>query len=600
MIALLILAAPASPADATPATDPLASGPTVIATLDHDTSLPLTALSRGPGNSGLHRVKPHRPIPSHSKGDANPPAVPQHGAATPTIANAPTLLTSFSYGTQFPDYPKLSVWPDAYYLTVNFFNSAGTAFLGAGVAALDRAKMLQGQPATQQLFQTSTAYGGLLASTVDGPQLPPSGSPNYVVGLGANTTTLAYWKFHADFATPANATFTGPATIAIPSYSEACGGGTCVPQSGTTQRLDSLADRIMYRLPYRNMGDHEAILVQHSVVAGSSTGIRWYELRVSGGNLALFQSGTYAPDAAYRWMGSIAMDGSGGIGLGFSTSSSTTHPGIHYTGRLATDAAGTMTQGEGTILDGAGSQTTNLSRWGDYSAMTIDPADDCTFWYTNEYVPANGTFNWRTRVGTFKLPGCGAPPPPSDFSISANPSAVTVTAGGTGTSTISTAVTSGSAQTVALSASGLPAGASATFNPSSLSAGASSTLTLATSNTTAPGAYPITVTGTGTSATHTTTVTLTVNAPPANDFSISASPGSVSVQQGANGSSTISTAVTSRPADSINLSTSGEPPGTGSSLNPASVTAGDTAALTLTVGSTTGPGTYTITRTGTA
>src|SRR2546423_722356 len=299
MVALLILAAPASLADAKPPTDPT-STPPVIQTLHNDTSLPLTALSRGPGNSGLHRVKPHRPIPDHSRGDTNPPTVAQPGVAVPVSVAAPAILTSFEgIGNGFtgpqgtfsvnsaPPDTNGAVGPDRYYLTVNFFNSAGTAFLGAGVAAMDRAKMLQGQAATQQLFQTSTTYGGLLASTVDGPRLPPSGAPNYVVGLGANTTTLAYWKFHADFVTPGNATFTGPATIAIPSYSEACSGGTCVPQSGTTQRLDSLADRIMYRLPYRNLGDHEAILVNHSVVAGSSTGVRWYELRVSGGNLSL-------------------------------------------------------------------------------------------------------------------------------------------------------------------------------------------------------------------------------------------------------------------------------------------------------------------------
>ena len=136
--------------------------------------------------------------------------------------------------------------------------------------------------------------------------------------------------------------------------------------------------------------------------------MRWYELRISGGSPAIFQQGTYAPDAAFRWMGPASpMDQSGDIALGFSISSSTTHPGIRYTGRLPGDAAGTMGQGEATVITGAGSQNGGLSRWGDYSAITVDPADDCTYWYTNQYIPANGSFNWRTRIGSFKFPSCG-------------------------------------------------------------------------------------------------------------------------------------------------------------------------------------------------
>src|SRR5216117_2993316 len=260
---------------------------------------------------------------------------------------------SFGYGSvNFPDYPKLSVWPDAYYLTVNFFAN-GSTFAGAGVAALDRSKMLVGQAATQQRFQTSTSYGGLLASTLDGSRLPPAGSPNYLVALGT-TSSLATWKYHVDWTTPSNSTFSGPTSLAVASYSEACGGGTCIPQSGTFQRLDSLADRVMYRLAYRNFGDHEALVVNHSVTAGSSTGVRWYELRSPSASPTIFQQGTYAPDSSYRWMGSVAMDASGDLAAGFSVSSSTLKPQIHYAGRLATDPAGQMSQGEGTIINGAG------------------------------------------------------------------------------------------------------------------------------------------------------------------------------------------------------------------------------------------------------
>ena len=188
---------------------------------------------------------------------------------------------SFSYGnTDFPDYPKMGVWPDAYYTSFNIFAN-GSTFSGARVCAFDRTKMLAGQSATQQCFNTSTTYGGILPSHLSGATLPPAGSPNYVLGLGATNTTLAFWKFHVDWTTPANSTFTGPTALTVASYTEACGtSGTCIPQSGTTQKLDSLSDRLMYRLAYRNFGDHESLVVNHSVTAGSSVGVRWYELRI--------------------------------------------------------------------------------------------------------------------------------------------------------------------------------------------------------------------------------------------------------------------------------------------------------------------------------
>jgi hypothetical protein len=318
---------------------------------------------------------------------------------------------SFAY-SNFPDYPKMAVWPDAYYETYNMFQG-GSTFVGAEVCAFNRANMLTGASATQQCFTTSSSYGGLLPSNQDGATQPPAGSPNYVLGLNT-TTSLAFWKFHVDWSTPANSTFTGPSSIAVASYAEACGGGTCIPQSGTTQQLDSLADRVMYRLAYRNFGSYESLVVDHAVAAGSSVGMRWYEIRNPAGTPSLYQSGTFAPDANYRWMGSIAEDGSGDMAMGYSISSSSTHPGIDYTGRLVTDTLNQMPQGEANIITGAGSQTgNNLSRWGDYSSMTIDPADDCTFWYTNEYIPSNGSFNWKTRIGSFKFSSCGSSPTPT-------------------------------------------------------------------------------------------------------------------------------------------------------------------------------------------
>jgi hypothetical protein len=504
---------------------------------------------------------------------------------------------SFQY-TDFPDYPKMGVWPDAYYTTFNFFNAAGTRFLGGEVCAYDRARMLSGAAATQHCFNVGTNFGGLLPADLDGARQPPAGSPNYVLALGANANELALWKFHVDWSTQANTTLTGPTTLSTAAFSEACGGRTCIPQSGTTQQLDSLADRLMFRLAYRNFGDHESLVVNHSVTAGSSVGLRWYEIRSPGATPAIFQQGTYAPDSNFRWMGSIAMDQGGNMALGFSVSGSSIHPQIHYTGRLAGDAVGTMTQGESTLLNGAGSQNGGLTRWGDYSRMAVDPIDDCTFWYTNEYIPSNGAFNWRTRIGSFKFPGCGGPPPANDFSISASPNSLNLVQGASGSSTISTAVTSGSAGTVSLSVSGVPSGATGTLNPTSVTAGGSSTLNV-NAGTAAAGTYTLTVTGTEGTATHSASVSLTVTSPPTNNFSISASPNSLNLVQGASGSSTISTAVTSGSAQTVSFSVSGLPAGATASFNPTSVTAGGSSTLTLTASASTPTGTSTLTVTGT-
>jgi hypothetical protein len=318
-------------------------------------------------------------------------------------------------GNYFPDYPKLGVWSDGYYLSYNQFTQKGRgynfSFVGPAACAMDRTSMLNDEPATMKCFGLSSGYGTLLPSDLDGSTAPPSGSPAYFLNFDLSGNHLNLWKYHADFTSPSNSTLTGPTQISVASFSEACNGGTCIPQQGTKQKLDSLGDRLMYRLAYRNFSnDHEAMVVNHSVNTGSgNTGIRWYEIRLSGNGCSsypcVYQQGTYAPDSNYRWMGSIAMDKVGNIALGYSVSSSSMHPAIRYTGRVPTDTLGTM-ESEVSIYAGTGSQTQNLSRWGDYSSMSIDPADDCTFWYTTEYLPSNGSFNWNTRIASFKFPSC--------------------------------------------------------------------------------------------------------------------------------------------------------------------------------------------------
>jgi hypothetical protein len=170
----------------------------------------------------------------------------------------------------------------------------------------------------------------------------------------------------------------------------------------------------MFRLAYRNFGDHEAVVGNFTVSSGSVAGIRWFELRnVTGGPVSVFQESTYQPDSTWRWMGSAAMDQQGNIAIGYSASSGTINPQIRYAGRLATDPTGVLTQGEGTLFAGTGSQTGTNSRWGDYSDITVDPVDNCTFWYTTEYYSTTTSFNWRTRIGSFKFAGCGGSPSPT-------------------------------------------------------------------------------------------------------------------------------------------------------------------------------------------
>ncbi len=498
---------------------------------------------------------------------------------------------SFQY-SNFDDYPKMGVWSDGYYITFNMFN--GNTFVGSDACAYNRTAMLAGQPATQICFQQGNSVGGLLPSDLDGSTAPPAGSPNFLVFFGSNNLNL--FKFHVDFATPANSTFTGPTVIPVAAFSALCNGGTCVTQPGTNQKLDSLADRLMYRLAYRNLGTHESLVVNHSVVAGSSGGVRWYELQNPNGTVTLAQQSTFAPDADFRWMGSIAMDQAGDMALGYSVSSTTTSPSVRFTGRAASDPANTM-QAETTIINGTGSQTGGLNRWGDYSAMQIDPVDDCTFWYTTEYMKTTGSFNWNTRIANFKFPNCGGAATP-DFALSASPSSVAVTQGGNGTSTITVTPLNGFTGSVSLSASGLPAGVTATFNPASTTG--SSTLTLTASGTATVGTSTITITGTSGTLTHTTTISLTVNSVNPPNFTISVSPTSLTVARGASGNYTVTIGAQNGFTGTVALSVSGLGSRVTATFTPTSVTSSGTSTLRVTVNRRATTGNRTLTITGTS
>ncbi len=314
---------------------------------------------------------------------------------------------AFHIGSNFFDYEKISVWPDAYYMSANIFNSSGTAYLGPQAYAMDRTKMLAGQPASIIIMPIlGSTFPPMLPADIEGSTPPPAGAPNSFV-LWPDTGTYRVYHFHADFAVPGNSTFSLFGTSPAAGFSELCPTTrACVPQLGqsSTQNLDGLGDRPMFRLVYRNFGDHESLVGNFSVKSNNVAGIRWFELRnVTAGPVQTFQESTYQPDTTWRWMGSISMDGQGNMALGYSASSSAIFPQLRYTGRLVSDPLNTLPQGEATLHAGTGAQINTSNRWGDYSDMSVDPVDDQTFWFTSEYYDNTSAFNWRTRIGNFKL-----------------------------------------------------------------------------------------------------------------------------------------------------------------------------------------------------
>jgi subtilisin-like proprotein convertase family protein len=310
----------------------------------------------------------------------------------------------FHLGSNFFDYPKLGTWRDAYYMSMNVFDPV-SGYIGPQPFALDRNAMLAGNPATfiSPVGPLGSGIDPILPADIDGPTLPPAGAPEIFVGFpgGGQYTT---YHFHVDFGTPGNSTWTTFAAPAAAAFTSLCPNTrACVPQLGSSDNLDALGDRLMFRLPYRNFGDHESVVGTYSVSAGGVAGVRWFELRnVTAGPVSLFQESTYQPDSTWRWLGSAAMDGAGNLAIGYSASSSSINPQIRYAARMSTDPLNTLGQGETTMIAGSGSQTGNGNRWGDYASMTVDPVDDQTFWFTSEYLSSTGG-SWQTRIGNFKL-----------------------------------------------------------------------------------------------------------------------------------------------------------------------------------------------------
>ncbi|HXM77325.1 MAG TPA: PKD domain-containing protein, partial [Thermoanaerobaculia bacterium] len=332
----------------------------------------------------------------------------------------------------FFDYPHVSTWPDGYYSTFHVFDEtkpAAQQFQNQGLVAFERDAMLGGVPARLVIKSIGTAgaqeYFGGLAADLDGLTPPPLGSPEYLLVPGSpefdgsSAPMIHFFKLATTWGASPSVTVTGPTNILTASFTtNLCGfSRNCVPQpppAGSSDKLDSIAGQFMWRLVYRNMGGTERMVVKHTVNAlvppANQATIRWYEIRTPATTPTIFQQGTFAPDGDWRFVGSIAMDNGGNMAMGYSKSNVAVFPEIDITGRLAGDAAGTM-GAEIVMQAGVGSQIGTANRWGDYSSMSVDPRDGCTFWYTTQYIPVSGSFTWASRIGAFKFPpaNCSAP-----------------------------------------------------------------------------------------------------------------------------------------------------------------------------------------------
>ena len=433
------------------------------------------------------------------------------------------------------DYPKFGVWPtpdtstntSTYLASYNLFDltqPASSQFQGANLCAYDRAGMISGATSPAEIcFRVPAANpGSFLPADLDGAKpgspSPLSATPAYFLNL-ATSSSLGLWEIDSLNFSP---TPPGPPTgtlvhdypltdISVAGFVDACSAtGTCVVQPGS-QQLDSLGDRLMYRFAYRIFSDHAAMVVNHSITAGSSVGVRWYELRQTpAAGFYLYQQGTFAPDSAYRWMGSAAMDGAGNIAIGYSKSSSSIYPSIAVASRLSTDPLNQI--GSEQVFQTGTAVQTIYSRWGDYTALRIDPSDDKTFWYTSEYYTSGCNFffgcPWKTAIDSFQV-GVSGP----DFSLPALGS-LTVMRGTSKSETVTVSAVNGS-NNVSLSIGGLPSRTSGSFNPPAVSVtGTSSgysTLTITAGSRTTRATYNLTITGNNGSTSHTIPLTLIIN-----------------------------------------------------------------------------------------
>jgi hypothetical protein len=375
-----------------------------------------------PGQPGdaVRLFEPPRapPTPRTAPRDTRPPARPpadsgSYGMCYAVSTGADPFGPYYRYyfiRPLFPDYPRPAVWPDGYYVPT----STGDDVVQKQLCVADRERMLRGEPATEQCVVIDVV-NFLNSADLYGRQLPPAGAPNVVLAAGGTQLkkilgddAIFAWTFHVDWSDTSKTSLVGPVRIPVAPYRYLCGGQltNCVPQPGTERRLDAQGDKLMARVVYRRIGDQESIVAAHSVASVAGGGaVRWYELRLDAARrLVLHQQGSYAPDSAYRWMPSPAMDARGNIGIGYSSGGLPGFAGQRFAGRLATDPPGRLTLREAVLATGQAAQESTM-RWQDYTQTAIDPSDDCTIWYVGDYLK-RGAEEYSTRIGAFRLPGC--------------------------------------------------------------------------------------------------------------------------------------------------------------------------------------------------
>lgn len=324
----------------------------------------------------------------------------------------------------FPDYPHVGVWNNSYVITTHEFNLAGTAYLGQGFYGVDRTKMINGEPTSTLIRFQDSSEGGYLPVSLEGLKTPELTSPPTFTSFNADefggNDELWLRTMNLDFVNPAASTLSVRGTLPVAAFDgRSPSSRSAIEQLGTSDGLDAISDRMMSRAIYRRFDNYESLVMNYAVnVSGVNpttkgtfqAAMRWYELTrpTPASAWSINQQSTYSPgtiDGATgenRWMGSVGIDQRGNIAMAYSKSSSAANPSINYAERKKTDPLNTLGS-EQTFHTGTGSQTTSGNRWGDYTSMATDPTDEETQWYTNEYYTTTSGFNWKTRIGSFKI-----------------------------------------------------------------------------------------------------------------------------------------------------------------------------------------------------
>ena len=303
---------------------------------------------------------------------------------------------------------RMALWSGAWYASFSVFDDAHGAWRGARVCAMDRAALLRGRDTVARCVNPGSAFGPVVVAGLEGDAQPAHGTPAMLIALDfdgdGNGARLLLWRFHFSLAA---AGIGEPVAIPVAPFRIACANGVaCIGQPHPGVSLFAQGDRLLPRAAYRHDAGRETLVLAHAVqMDDGRSALRWYELRAPLQAIQVYQQGTHTPDHDHRTMGSIGADKAGNIALGFSVAGSDTPPGMRYTGRHRSDPPGRM-QAEEFIVNGAGVQLAAAHRMPASGALSLDPTDGCTFWYTQHYLPLTGHNTWRTRIASFKFGNC--------------------------------------------------------------------------------------------------------------------------------------------------------------------------------------------------